>query len=742
MSEESINEEKGEASKFNPIRQSSLEDDDNIRTPPRVMSSQSLVGEDIVGSAPQESLLRGFPDSDSQATTPPQATQSPFLPSLSPPPLSLPEPVFASEPDFLGQPALTTDQQIQSASFGQHQQPIPPNYPASTGGASNNHPATSSTGRRPPRIPHVTLPPQRAAAAAASANLESHSGHHPRNPSATDYSFLSALTESSSDASVPFEAGARPRRRTMSWDNAAAAPASPAAYSMSPTNRSTPANLLQPILFEDQQRTTSVPMTPPPRSISLTNPPDAGEVNYSYSNLSSSSSENNTSRNQLPMPSQRLVIPTRATVGTPPISQRTEAEPQTLNTPPESAASLIHQGVSLKQKSSSTEETSKTYSLAQVQDASGETDGLADVMETLDAGEAKPLDDPSAFIQFEGLDAYESTENAKDKSATLPTGHQHEELADLTKLLANTKAESSAAAVLQADSDQAQRGVLHRVTEGAGGRMVENASLIFAKASKVSKSANISHADIEAGKGSTDTHDSIDETERAGNAYNPKTVAKRAAERVIKAESALKGDIDYFLDFIEPRKATIKDLWMKGMGMVILPSLAIASFLYYVVDNPPTGILEENNSIQIKKVNPSASYWVIFLGCRQVITLLLAITLEIIFLDFLTLRTKWVTFFFGPHISLAIAQSKGWPFKVGMWGLLDIILLAGENRFSQHWAFWQDVIGLFNETNPSGELTGSKMYQNILFLMISFGAVETIKRAILGRVVGKGQVRK
>ena len=167
----------------------------------------------------------------------------------------------------------------------------------------------------------------------------------------------------------------------------------------------------------------------------------------------------------------------------------------------------------------------------------------------------------------------------------------------------------------------------------------------------------------------------------------------------------------------------------------MLPSLGMAAFFYYAAGNPPGR--GEDGSASNNDNFASGSWWVLFLGVRQVVTLFLAQMSELLLVDFLTLRTRFVTRSCGPYISLLIAQSKGWPFQLAMWGVFDVCMLAGDGRFAKHWLFWQDFIDLMNDNNDAGNVTNDSVYFRLLYLSMGIGAVVTIKRSLFGRLVGK-----
>lgn len=158
------------------------------------------------------------------------------------------------------------------------------------------------------------------------------------------------------------------------------------------------------------------------------------------------------------------------------------------------------------------------------------------------------------------------------------------------------------------------------------------------------------------------------------------------------------------------------------MLFAILPATGIAAILFYVGENPPCGNQQEclrardesnNNEQQENNMDdgsnstttedsgiegiianigrgrrydsPAVSWWILFIGVRQVITLSLARMLEAFIIDFLVLRHKIVSRLLGPYLSLLIVQAKGWPIRLVIWGLLDIGMLYGDRPFARHW---------------------------------------------------------
>lgn len=83
------------------------------------------------------------------------------------------------------------------------------------------------------------------------------------------------------------------------------------------------------------------------------------------------------------------------------------------------------------------------------------------------------------------------------------------------------------------------------------------------------------------------------------------------------------------------------------------------------------------------------------------------------------------------------AQSRGWPFIFFAWALWDFALLYGDRKFVHHWAYWQDSVGLMNNKNPSGDVTSNELYLKVLVSVMVVSMAVTVKRAIIGRIVGK-----
>jgi hypothetical protein len=117
--------------------------------------------------------------------------------------------------------------------------------------------------------------------------------------------------------------------------------------------------------------------------------------------------------------------------------------------------------------------------------------------------------------------------------------------------------------------------------------------------------------------------------------------------------------------------------------------------------------------------------------------LMLALLMDLILIDFFSIRSGIMYKVFGAWTTLFVLQSRGWPFVVFFWCVFDFALLYGSARFFHHWLFWQSAMGLFNLTNPSGHIVDSLWYHRILSIAIGVSAVVAVKRFITGMFFGK-----
>uniref|UniRef100_A0A7S4I0R0 Mechanosensitive ion channel MscS domain-containing protein n=1 Tax=Odontella aurita TaxID=265563 RepID=A0A7S4I0R0_9STRA len=191
------------------------------------------------------------------------------------------------------------------------------------------------------------------------------------------------------------------------------------------------------------------------------------------------------------------------------------------------------------------------------------------------------------------------------------------------------------------------------------------------------------------------------------------------------------------VEVIKPKLPEIKIFFMTSIFFIILPMLLVASILFYVVGNPIAGCIDAKD----KSNCASFSWWVIFLGIRQVITFGLAKGIEILFVEIIALRTKLFVRILGPYVTLVTVQARGWPFIIFFWAVLDLSMLYGGTEFSDHWMFYQNKIDMMNGKNPAGNITYTDIYVRILAAVMFFGGVVGLKRGWLALYLGKNSVR-
>jgi hypothetical protein len=116
---------------------------------------------------------------------------------------------------------------------------------------------------------------------------------------------------------------------------------------------------------------------------------------------------------------------------------------------------------------------------------------------------------------------------------------------------------------------------------------------------------------------------------------------------------------------------------------------------------------------------------------------MMAKTVEIVFIDFFSVRTKITYRLLGAWPTLFILQARGWPFILFFWGIFDFALLYGTHPFYAHWLYMQGTIALFNGSNPSGHVVDSEWNHKILSIAVSLAAVVAVKRFSMGLYLGR-----
>jgi len=189
-------------------------------------------------------------------------------------------------------------------------------------------------------------------------------------------------------------------------------------------------------------------------------------------------------------------------------------------------------------------------------------------------------------------------------------------------------------------------------------------------------------------------------------------------------------------DFFQPKKATLWQEIRFYSWALMLPSLALSFLLFYGFDNAPTGRCKDAGDDACSSETASASWWILFIGCRQVLMWLLAKLTDLFVIDFIVLQHPRAVSLLGPGLSLVLVQSKGWPSKLFWWGFWCAIFLYGSNDFNKNWLFWQDFLGIFNNENPSGNVTTAGAFRDLIIVAFVVSTAVCLKRNIVGLHLG------
>jgi hypothetical protein len=146
--------------------------------------------------------------------------------------------------------------------------------------------------------------------------------------------------------------------------------------------------------------------------------------------------------------------------------------------------------------------------------------------------------------------------------------------------------------------------------------------------------------------------------------------------------------------------------------------------------------VDAGTSVAKSQSQTSYSWWILFICVRQVITFSLGRAAQYLFV----MHCQGVDQFwfgFGPLVRLFVLQARGIPLQLVAWSLINFAMLYGNGQFARHWLFYQDTIGLFNASNPSGPITGDPRYRGAIVFALCCGLVVAAKRFCVGLHFGK-----
>jgi hypothetical protein len=207
-----------------------------------------------------------------------------------------------------------------------------------------------------------------------------------------------------------------------------------------------------------------------------------------------------------------------------------------------------------------------------------------------------PLISDDRVHDFEENDEPVVDEDKKSgRSHELPKGHRRLRTGDTLSELMKQLMEASPAGKTTSDTT--------KTTQYTAGVVEAAAKLFSSQSGSFTKQGN---DNVELGEESTSVHP-VNEEEQE-NFHQSHTHF-----RILRK---LKHDADYFLNYMEPQTESTRKQFYRSLKFLMLPCLGTAFILYYILDNPPNPPSSEKAA--------SASWWLLFIGVRQVITLYLA----------------------------------------------------------------------------------------------------------------------
>lgn len=678
------------------------------RTPQRVQSSNSLFGEDIVNSGRTEQLIEQQTEqqtiasySDDEQTTTPPSIHSGIPPSFLPPPL-LP----------------TAVETFLNSSSSVHSQPS----------TSKVKPG------RPPRAPSTASNTQQPL------RKDSVPKDHKRVRSTGEFSFMSALTDPSD-----LEERLEERDRAVTWDDNF--------FDVPPvSDQEIPSLeiLQQPVLVDE-----------PPRSI-RTLPPAAAVPKAQRKNDRDNISSYGLTDIVSPMESEAETAIMKALEDRERKLMRS-SEAVLPNLPDEALNNFLAPPISVHQTMPETPSSSNT----ELPEAPAVNSPTLSGSAKGSVKSAKGSPNRSSHSIRSHSNKSHSNRIGLDKQASKKVGHHQRTnthnssdltLYGLATMMRNIQRQSNDEHGKEkiADNHRNRAGSDAYVEEpiSASDTLANQAALLFR--GKLSKEPGQMHVTNFSDEMDPKKNDDIQEAEeweersesdielgidlpgsptgQGGKSPRRRTLAERFFK---KAVNHAKDDFEVLNDFFEGRRKTILTYTKSLLLYLFLPALGIACLFYYVFDNPI--LTAAGNDAD---GYPSISWFILFICIRQLITFSFAKMTEIVIIDFLALKTRIFLKIFGPLVSLMVVQSRGWPFIMTWWAFYDLCMLTGDGPFANHWLFYQNAIGVFNDSNPSGSITSSVWNYRVLIAGLIIGVVVAIKRFVVGLYLGGRQYRK
>jgi hypothetical protein len=270
---------------------------------------------------------------------------------------------------------------------------------------------------------------------------------------------------------------------------------------------------------------------------------------------------------------------------------------------------------------------------------------------------------------------------------------------------------------------------LYQVEEGSGESASDDSIRSgFGSLTKPHSSAQVVAGDIEEGINineydGNDKEDPQMPIDALGDRSN--TTSFRGPRRVFcGTQKRVKQELEMFSEFLRPKKVSIA-VFCKSVLLLLMFLSGVAAILFYLVGNP------------LVTTDGASISWILLFIARQIVTFSMTQCTQLLIVDFLCLKTRYLVRLFGPTFSLFIVQSKGIPFIISTWAIYDFVMLSGAHALANHWLFWQDLLDLCNANNPSGGIPSSPTNYRILGSALGAGIAISVKRFWVGLYLGR-----
>jgi hypothetical protein len=157
-----------------------------------------------------------------------------------------------------------------------------------------------------------------------------------------------------------------------------------------------------------------------------------------------------------------------------------------------------------------------------------------------------------------------------------------------------------------------------------------------------------------------------------------------------------------------------------------IPLFILAWIFFYHLGNPHFEFLPGNTTM---------SWWLNFTG-RQLLTLEMARMAQFFIIDGLTLRSKLVIQLGGPLVTLLAIQSRGWPFLLSAWSLIDVFMLHGDTKFPRNWFYWTGL-EIYSSKVTGIYILNSDLYFRSLMCFLVVGSCVSVKRSMVAIYFGR-----